>query len=489
MMKTQTIHIGTQKLYDVDINLYSQFMEPLGATDGSVEAAWNFDKHTWREDFLDITKKLAPPMMRYGGDFSAYYHWREGVGPRNKRIPMHNVEWGGLESNQVGTHELIDLCRQVGASPLININFEGDGVPFLYQSSLQGDRRGYADEAAEWVDYCNNPNNKERIANGAKEPFDVRYWEIGNETSYYGKSTFTPDIAAKKTLKFAKAMHKADPSIQLIAWGDRDKYDTSWAKYMMEEAGEHISYLDFHYLFGKAKMDDSPLVDNRYLEDPDATWDYLMNVYKMTEKKMAQIREDMRPYPHVKAALCESHFSIRGKNRGDVLTTWASGVSNAQILNTQFRNGDILKIGNLSDFCGTRWQVNTIMIPTPIRSPYKAYLLPVGLVTMLYRHHVGQEAVAVKHSADYLDITASKTAHTYYLHIINTNQKLSQPIDFHIDGKTIKKVTIYELATDPMFEIVENTAHDLQVKTITLDNNFIHRIPAASVSAIELEVE
>ena len=197
-MKTQTIHIDTQKLYDVDINLYSQFMEPLGATDGSVEAAWNFDKHTWREDFLEITTKLAPPMMRYGGDFSACYHWYEGVGPRDKRIPVHNVEWGGLESNQVGTHELMDLCRQVGAEPLININFEGDGVPFLYQSSLQGDRRGYAPEAAAWVDYCNNPDNKERIANGAKEPFNVRYWEIGNETSYFGKSTFTPDVAAKK---------------------------------------------------------------------------------------------------------------------------------------------------------------------------------------------------------------------------------------------------------------------------------------------------
>ena len=76
---------------------------------------------------IETTRELAPPLMRWGGCFSSYYRWREGVGPREARVPMHNLLWGGMESNQVGTAEFVDICRQVGADPLLAVNFESDG--------------------------------------------------------------------------------------------------------------------------------------------------------------------------------------------------------------------------------------------------------------------------------------------------------------------------------------------------------------------------
>src|SRR4029453_10168652 len=94
-------------------------------------------------------------------------------------------------------------------------------------------RTGDAQEAAGWVAYCNDLDNRDREAHGQAAPVRVRFWQIGNETSY-DKNGFDLDTAARKTVEFAAAMRAADPSIQLIGWGD-----SGWAARMGEIAGEH----------------------------------------------------------------------------------------------------------------------------------------------------------------------------------------------------------------------------------------------------------
>ena len=76
---------------------------------------------------------------------------------------MLNIKWGGIEPNQVGTHEIIDFCKKVGADPLMSVNFESDGRKKWMTDSWGQSRCADAQEAAEWVDYCNNPDNTERI--------------------------------------------------------------------------------------------------------------------------------------------------------------------------------------------------------------------------------------------------------------------------------------------------------------------------------------
>ena len=111
-------------------------------------------------------------MMRWGGIFADFYRWREGVGPRDKRPPMLNLLWGGIESNQVGTAEFAGLCRTVGAEPMICVNFESDGRQ--QDMKAKGSvRTADANEAAAWVAYCNDPGNAERKAHGTvdRSPF------------------------------------------------------------------------------------------------------------------------------------------------------------------------------------------------------------------------------------------------------------------------------------------------------------------------------
>ena len=76
-------------------------------------------------------------------------------------------------------------------------------------------------------------------------------------------------------------------------------------------------------------------------------------------------------------ALTECHLALRGRNRCEALSSWAAGVAMARLLNVHTRHGDVLKIATAADFCGTRWQVNAVIIPTP---GGKSYLMPVARV-------------------------------------------------------------------------------------------------------------
>ena len=64
-----SLRIDPKPLFELSPYLYMQFMEPLGATDGSVEAAWDHLSDQWRDDVVAVTRELGPPMMRWGGIF------------------------------------------------------------------------------------------------------------------------------------------------------------------------------------------------------------------------------------------------------------------------------------------------------------------------------------------------------------------------------------------------------------------------------------
>jgi alpha-L-arabinofuranosidase len=473
-----TIRIDPTPLYALSPGLYMQFMEPLGATDSSVDAAWNFLEDDWRPDLLEVAQKLAPPLIRYGGCLSSYYRWREGVGPRNQRQPMYNLLWGGIESNQVGTHEFVDFCRRVGAQPFYCVNFESDGRQHWARPKKGGVRSAGPAEAAAWVDYCNNPANKERRRNGAAKPFNLKLWQIGNETSY-DKRGYDVETAARRTVAFAKAMRQADPDLELIGWGD-----SGWAPRMLEVAGTHLDYLAFHLgMSAGSDQPDSPLRGVAYRDNWQRTWDALMLGPTYCEPKIHAMRAAVSG-TNMKLALTECHYTLPGRDRGDVLSTWAAGVSYARILNLYQRHGDLLKIATCADFFGNRWQVNAIMIPT---RRGQAFMLPVAHVMALYRHHSGNQAVAVTGAPKDLDITASRTGSKVYLHVVNANRTRPIAARFQIDGLSIDSGRAFEIAAPPEFEtIAASTTLDPVEKA--LPRNMTWTFPAASVSAVELRL-
>jgi alpha-N-arabinofuranosidase len=130
-----------------------------------------------RKQFVDDMKRIGAPNLRWpGGCFADGYHWRDGIGgqrPRTYNYWEHRMPPGrhATESNEFGIHEFMRLCRLVGAEPYLAANV-GSGGP---------------QEFHDWVSYCNAPPGtlslaEERARNGDKEPFNVKYWGVGNES-------------------------------------------------------------------------------------------------------------------------------------------------------------------------------------------------------------------------------------------------------------------------------------------------------------------
>jgi alpha-L-arabinofuranosidase len=268
----------------------------------------------------------------------------------------------------------------------------------------------------------------------------------------------------------------------LIAWGD-----SGWAGRMAEVAGEHVQYLAFHHMFDPDSPRRPVLRGEAYRRDPDATWTQLMAAWQLADAKIRSVRDTLSSHK-IPLAMTECHFTIPGRDRGDVLASWAAGVSYARILNTHQRHGDVLRIATAADFCGTRWQNNAVIIPTP-KGNHRAYLQPVARVMQLYRHHIGSHAIKVVDVPDGLDIVASRRNETVYLHVANTLRTRSVTASIQLGKRALRSGRVFEISADPAVEVSYLNAADV-MNTVEkpFAANGVWEFPAASVSALELAI-
>jgi len=212
-----------------------------------------------------------------------------------------------------------------------------------------------------------------------------------------------------------------------------------------------------------------------------------MKAWEITDRKIRLMREQLGRH-QMPLALTECHFAIPGRDRGDVNSTWATGVAYARILNSHQRHGDVLKIATAADFCGTRWQNNAVMIPVP-QGQGRAYLQPVARVMKLYRHHIGTDAVALKRTPDELDIAASRSGDTIFLHVVNTERTRAVRASFQIEGRSIQSGRVFEIADDPVVEVTYlNSADVMREVEKPMSIPSMWEFPAASVSTVELKL-
>jgi len=467
--EADAIVVDPQPLFAISPLLYMQFMEPLGTTDCAVEASWDYNADDWRSDFVALTRDLAPGAIRFGGLFSRYYHWREGIGPADRRPSMRNYVWGGKETNRVGTHEFVDFCRRVGAEPFYCVNFLSDGV------TRYGSRTAGAQEAADWVSYANDPDHPERRANGAPSPLNLKLWEIGNETSY-GTATFSKEDAIAHTVEFSRAMKGRDPSIALIGWGDRGRDGKLWAPDMQKQAGEYLSYIAIHMMGQTPRRPDTVLKGLRYQRDPQRAWEELIDLAGVVERRVLEIEQACTGA----IAITEGHLSLSPSNANPILHEWLSAVYHARSMNIYQRHGARVKIATAADFQGNRWTNTAVMLPTP----RAAFLTPAGSIARLFKRHNGSHAVAVQKAPPDLDIAASRTNDRLYLHVANL--RYTGSVEATFPGTTGGRV--FEIAPQDLRSYVNQDQPDVFLPREAAMQGSSWRFPAGSVSAVELEL-
>ncbi len=197
-------------------------------------------------DAVKACKQAKLPLLRFpGGNFVSGYHWEDGVGPVDERPLRPNPAWHDVvEYNHVGTDEYMALCRAIGCEPLICVN-AGNGTP---------------EEAARWVEYCNGsastPQGRRRAANGHPEPYNVRYWEIGNELwGDWQIGHCTREEYAERYRRFYQAMKAVDPTIEVIACGQ----DAHWNEPLIERCSDILRSLSIHTLIAHSVPADAPV--------------------------------------------------------------------------------------------------------------------------------------------------------------------------------------------------------------------------------------
>ena len=173
-----------------------------------------------RADTLALLKQLNAPVYRWpGGNFVSGYNWKDGIGDRDRRPPRKNPAWTGVEHNDFGLDEFMTFCRMLGTEPYIALN-SGLGNVTSAVEELQ-----YATGAAD------TPMGAWRAKNGHAEPYQVKWWGIGNEM--YGNwqlGHMSLEEYTRKHNEFAAAMRAENSSIKLVAVGDAGP----WSEGMMQ---------------------------------------------------------------------------------------------------------------------------------------------------------------------------------------------------------------------------------------------------------------
>ena len=224
----------------INRNIYGHFSEHLGRC--VYEGIWVGEDSPIpntrgiRNDVVAALKKMKLPVLRWpGGCFADEYHWKDGIGPREKRPAMINTHWGGVvENNHFGTHEFLDFCEQIGATPYICGNVGSGSV----------------EEMMEWVEYmtseADSPMANLRRKNGREKPWKVPYFGVGNESWGCG-GNMRPEFYADQFRRY-NTFVKNYPGNQIyrIACG-ANAGDYHWTEVLMTEAGRRMGGLSLHY--------------------------------------------------------------------------------------------------------------------------------------------------------------------------------------------------------------------------------------------------
>ncbi|MBW2731599.1 MAG: hypothetical protein JRH20_04345 [Deltaproteobacteria bacterium] len=288
--------------------------------------------------------RFKQTMIRWpGGNFTSGYHWQDGIGPMEERPSRPNLAWGGISDNHFGTDEFLRFCELTGITPLVSPGFDATEI------STQ--------EIADWVEYANGNTSTVmgalRAGNGRPEPYNVKFWVVGNET-YGGYQQGHTDVAtyASGLRERIAAMKSVSPDISIAAvgYGMHNTYHdpaNEWTQTLLELAGDVIDSVDIHaYVYGPkttpADMDASTI--NRAFLASAETFQRFYDDFRSTRATIDS--GDMISLVHYEWATLPSSLSDQSPMR----ETWLNALITATHYNVMLRNGDLVRGGALHNF-------------------------------------------------------------------------------------------------------------------------------------------
>jgi alpha-N-arabinofuranosidase len=429
-----------------------------------------------RHDVEERIAALRPAFIRWpGGNVAQDYHWRWGVGPRDRRPVWVNASWNNeLEPSDFGMDEFVRFARRIDAEPSITVNVEGRGAT--------------AEEAAAWVEYCNgSPQTKYgalRAANGNPESFHVKYWEIGNEIwGDWVRGHSDAVTYAGNLNRYAEKMRAVDPSIKVIASGDNN---LEWNRTVLKVAGRKIDYLAVHHYYGANEMKG----------DTNNLWAHPLR-YEVFYRQMGQMIHELVPDHDIKLAINEWNTSLPLPRQHSM----ESALYAARLLNVFERSGDLVQMSAVSDMVNG-WSGGVIQA-----SRHSVFVTPTYLVNMLYASRLGRERLSSDlkgptedstlegNGIPVIDAVVSRSADgtQIFIHAVNTDPLRALTTQVFLRGVHVAPRARVETLNGSQLTASNDFGHPEAVRittsTITAGPIFQVTLPEHSVSVITMEVD
>ena len=272
---------------DDDADIRYTFTQQAELIVGALSMMPHDNFHGMRSDVVENLKKIGPTLIRWpGGNFAGEYRWKDGLLPVDERAPLQayteietQPHTDGYDYHEIATDDFIALCREVGAEPLLTINL-------AWQSP---------EESAQWVEYCNGDATTEygkiRAQRGHPEPYNVRFWSLGNEMGYgHMEGPNGPDGYTDYALRHADAMLAVTPNLNLFASGPYP--NDEWAAKSAARMAEKVKYISLHDYYGPTAFSGGGL---HYTtpEKTRATYDAIVQSAMKTDRLVQRMRQSL----------------------------------------------------------------------------------------------------------------------------------------------------------------------------------------------------
>lgn len=406
-------HVLDQALGPVDRRLFGQFLERPSWGETGPEAAVINDRGDLQPAVVTMLDGMRIPIVRFpGGTDVDYMDWRDmidNVPGRDAGRPVSTGHTGKPVTNRFGFDEYLRLAEKRGWESILVVNFrEGQlGLKPLQEAARQ---------AAGLIAYCNAkvgtalPDGMPdwpalRARNGRTAPYGVKYVQIGNETSVWGKEPRAKDPTAYDTRyvdsleAYEKAIHAVDPAIQIIVDASRNTDAAVRAR-----LGDRIAFLAMHiYMPWKcdpAERDGQPVRPDQLT--PEEVWKaWVATPGFSAEDGLAVLPDRMGERTSkcgYKLAITEWNWNggwwSKEAGKSPLDSDLARGVGAAGFVHALMRGGTNVAIATQSMLVGHRWGIAAIfMDPAGTRAPEQRFS---GMVTALYGQHHGDTLMAMQ---------------------------------------------------------------------------------------------
>lgn len=313
--------------------------------------------HGWRPDVVEALKRVKPSVLRFpGGCFASFHDWRDAIGPRSNRKPEDSYYWGDVNMNDVGTDEFLQLCEALDCEAMLVVNFFHPGKRFYLNATHAmgnpnldahgADLPGITDIdagiecARQWVEYCNGdistPMGALRARNGHPMPYNVRYWEMDNETFRW----FSWEEYAHTVVRYARAMRSVDPNVQIGLCSYHDF--RLRVEDMLDICGEDVDFL----------ADRVCAPDNiAFKVDIVRRWNA-----RHAHKLYYCDTEALQNRPGTLAPFTAQFYEKNGISIREARRTWIYGLTLVGNLLNYHRYGDIVRFMCFNNLCNTSGQ-------------------------------------------------------------------------------------------------------------------------------------